>query len=590
MTDDKLSVDLLSSVMEVNSQGATKFVPERAAAWLCQEGQYITESGTGRIRFYDEDIGAWQPNGEERIKSLMEGRLAQYVNKHNLGETLGHIERRDYCALDRFNSRAGYINLRNGVYDIEERELKPHDPDLLFTYCLPIDYKADAKAPSFEKFLDEVTMGDAAMKQSILEGFAYSFIPGYPIQRANMLVGSGANGKSTLLSVLERFLGPDNCSHLTIQTISESRFAVEWLHGKLANISADLPKRGMKDAAIFKALTGGDTINAEVKRVQQPVRFSNSAKLWFSANVIPSMEEDTDAYFRRWNIWTFKNRFPEGEDVLPKLTIPGELSGIFNMVLEVLPGLIKNLRYTHSTDVETTRRNYIKSSDTVKLFCEESLTYDPESNLPKAQIYQAYLDFCKAENLIVVGKETAFWRKARMLVALQENVPTRGGERYVRGQRLVSTAPVAAVASIPFPSIAVTDSQQKLDIGKTIVAIDASASHAPLQDASEISTGHPYFDLPHHGGPSSPQESEDAQESQHGAKEDEVPRYSSAQKSAMHDKLDAHWKGESNRTADYHMILERFDPAERDLATYMINWMLRHGEFEEPRPNILKLR
>ncbi len=55
-----------------------------------------------------------------------------------------------------------------------------------------------------------------------------------------MLFGGGANGKGTLLKLIEEFLGRTNCSHRSLQDLDSNRLAVADLHGKLANLFADL--------------------------------------------------------------------------------------------------------------------------------------------------------------------------------------------------------------------------------------------------------------------------------------------------------------------------------------------------------------
>jgi len=60
------------------------------------------------------------------------------------------------------------------------------------------------------------------------------------------------------------------------------------------------------------------------------------AKLIFSADKMPEVYEDTDAFFRRWVITAFPIRL-EGikadPNLLSKVTIPEELSGLLNWAI-----------------------------------------------------------------------------------------------------------------------------------------------------------------------------------------------------------------------------------------------------------------
>ena len=400
---------------------------------LLKDVPMIALLDTNEIFEYVADTGAYRQ--ETVINQELNSRLGVLFQKRYADECRAVVL--GTAAIDRaeLNANADLINCKNGVYDTEAGVLLPHDAKYHFTYCLPFAYEPTAQCDKFERFLADVCSGDLRMITSILEGFAYTFIPGYPIQRANMLVGIGANGKGTLLNVLKAFVGPDNCEHLTLQTMTkETSFALARLQGKLLNIGPDLPAEGLHDAGNFKALTGGDTLSADVKYIQNAVKLSNSAKLWFSANTIPKSPEDTDAYYRRWNIWRFSKTYPEGQNVLPELTTESELSGIFNMVLEILPVLKKSLRYTFACDAETSRKDYLKSADTVQLFADECLDYDPECNVPKFDLYLGYMGFCKTNTLIPV-KDNAFWRSLSKKVTYRENTPVRDGPRFAKGQR-----------------------------------------------------------------------------------------------------------------------------------------------------------
>ena len=66
---------------------------------------------------------------------------------------------------------------------------------------------------------------------------------GNPMRKAFMFLGAGRNGKSTVLNLIRALLGKGNCSAVSIQTLSENRFAPADLFGKLANIAGDMDRR-----------------------------------------------------------------------------------------------------------------------------------------------------------------------------------------------------------------------------------------------------------------------------------------------------------------------------------------------------------
>lgn len=165
-----------------------------------------------------------------------------------------------------------------------------------------------------------------------------------PFHKAIMMIGSGANGKSTVLRLLKSFLGETDCSAVSLQDLCKNRFAAAQLYHKLANICADLPSDGIENSGKFKTLTGDDFVNAEFK-FQKAFCFENYAKLAFSANQIPKTQDDTIAYFRRWIIAAFNQVFL-GKNcdptIIKKLTTEKELSGLLNLTLEGLNRILLN--------------------------------------------------------------------------------------------------------------------------------------------------------------------------------------------------------------------------------------------------------
>lgn len=148
------------------------------------------------------------------------------------------------------------INCRNGLLDWRSGELRPHSPAVLSTTQLPIPWNPQATCPTTIRFLAETIPWDAL--DLVEELFGYALYPGNPYRKAVLLLGSGANGKSTLLGLFHGLLGRTNVATVPLQVLGEDRFATADLFGKLANICGDLDARTVERTDLFKQLTGGD--------------------------------------------------------------------------------------------------------------------------------------------------------------------------------------------------------------------------------------------------------------------------------------------------------------------------------------------
>jgi len=59
----------------------------------------------------------------------------------------------------------------------------------------------------------------------LFEIIAYCLLPAYPMHKAFMLIGIGANGKSSYLTLVRRILGNHNVVSISLQELNEYKFA-----------------------------------------------------------------------------------------------------------------------------------------------------------------------------------------------------------------------------------------------------------------------------------------------------------------------------------------------------------------------------
>ena len=65
------------------------------------------------------------------------------------------------------------------------------------------------------------------------------------------------------------------------------RFGLAPLHASRINIVRDLPTRPIQDASGYKQATGGDTLEAELKGLNQRLRFRPTCPHIFGTNILP---------------------------------------------------------------------------------------------------------------------------------------------------------------------------------------------------------------------------------------------------------------------------------------------------------------
>jgi len=400
---------------------------------LLAEYSFKTLRDTEECYVYED--GVYILLGEAVIKEECGRRVPiKYMSQYNRNEAIGHIKYKTYMDRAEFNREKQVLNLKNGLYNILNGELTPHTPEFLSTIRIPVEYDPKAGCPRIKQFLGEILKSEDI--PAIQEFFGYCLIPDYSIQKAILLLGDGANGKSTLLNLQKEFIGKDNCSGVPWHALEQDRFAKAALEGKLVNMFADVPSQSIKSTSTFKKLTGGDPIGAE-KKFKSYFTFINYARLVFSANKPPEvLGEDSYAFWRRWVIINFPNEFTgerADKQLLTKLTAQEELSGLLNLALDGLKRLLQQQEFSYTKSVEDTTEIYLRAADPVYAFLKDMCESDPEGWISKEELYESFKQYCQ-DNNTPIKKPNSFARALQNQTHISvKSTRPKIGDSQVRG-------------------------------------------------------------------------------------------------------------------------------------------------------------
>jgi putative DNA primase/helicase len=287
------------------------------------------------------------------------------------------------------------INLKNGVFSLETKELLPHKPEYNFLNEIPINYDINAEMNKIQTFFDEtLDVNDVPLMQ---EFFGDCLQRSYSFKRAIMCVGERDTGKSQLLRLLDIFLGEENTSNINLWDLCTDRFASIELYHKLANTCSELDPCEITHIDKFLSLTGGDWQSGQ-KKHQDRFKFINYAKIIFGCNKIPDTTNKNEAFYVRWIVIVFSNQVPfeeQIEDYYKVLATEEELSGLLNWALEGLYRLKKNHGYSEHRSLDEVRELMQKGTNTIREFVETYIEGDPSNSILKGDLYLSYVDFCK---------------------------------------------------------------------------------------------------------------------------------------------------------------------------------------------------
>ncbi|MBN2015904.1 hypothetical protein JW766_03650 [Candidatus Dojkabacteria bacterium] len=395
------------------------FIPKLLADEIMMDNRFIHVGG----QLYHYEDGVYKQGGEKFVEVESQNRLGESTYQRRIAEVVYYIQVASYVDSSLLNGNKDIINLKNGLYNWRENKLYPHNPDYLSTIQIPVIYNPEAKCPDVDYFLVTTLPPDCIYLAEEL--FGYCLIPDISFSKAFMLTGSGANGKSTFLNLLEAFVG--SVAKVPLQELSDNRFKRADIFGKLVNLFADLDARALESSSYFKTIVSGDMIDCERKH-QDPFYFRPFAKLIFSANELPRSRDNSFAYFRRWCIIQFPNQFTgdiADRGLISKLTTPNELSGLLNRALAGLKRLYDNGHFSENRTTASALEDYEKSNDNVFAFISDCCEIIQGSRIERTELYAAYEEYCQSEGYNPTSRQKVY-KKIRSYPQIGEVMGTKG--------------------------------------------------------------------------------------------------------------------------------------------------------------------
>lgn len=332
-----------------------------------------------------------------------------------------------YLPTPESNKDTVLINLQNGTFEISPRgtKLKPFDRSDFITYQLPFEYNPQAKAPLFEAYLSMV-LPDPERQRVLAEFLGFVFIKhgsnALKEEKALILYGTGANGKSVFFEVVNALLGTDNVSSYSLQSLTnDNGYFRAKLANRLVNYASEI--NGNLEASIFKQLVSGEPVEARLP-YGQPFILKQYAKLIFNCNELPKDVEHTNAYFRRFLIIPFDVTIqPHEQDKnLHTKIIEKELSGVFNWVLQGLNRLLEQKKFSDCEAAQQAVEQYKIESNSVQMFLNEN-EYKSSLNNYKLikDLYPEYRAFCIDDGMTPF-KKANFIKQLRALSLVVDRV------------------------------------------------------------------------------------------------------------------------------------------------------------------------
>lgn len=226
--------------------------------------------------------------------------------------TLAQSDTRLVLPVTAWDADPMLLNTPSGIVDLRTGQMRERRTDDYVTQGTAVAPDFEASAPTFTRFMQDVFCGDAELVDFMQRALGYCISGDRREQVLFFWHGSGANGKSTLLDLLQWLVG-DYALKLpasALMTHKGERHPTELaqLRGKRLAVSSELEQGQHWNEALIKELTGDATLTARYMR-QDFFEFAMTQKHIIAGNTRPRLRGGDPAMARRMVLVPFTEKF-----------------------------------------------------------------------------------------------------------------------------------------------------------------------------------------------------------------------------------------------------------------------------------------
>lgn len=381
--------------------------------WLYWDGKMWCIDDSGEIKKMADVIcdemkrEAFFEEDEKRQLELIRwaNRTASSKGKEAMIKECQHLGNIPASPSD-FDSYTDYLNVQNGIVNLRNGELIPHDSSFMMSRICYSDYDTSTKKPKmWLKFLDEVTAGDKELQNYIQKCIGYSLSGSTREQCAYFLYGIGNNGKSTFLDTIADMLG-GYAANTQPETIMMQKFNSGGANPEIARlksarfVTSEEPTEGVRlNEGLLKQLTGGSKVTCRFLYGDE-FEYTPEFKIWIATNHKPVIRGTDVGIWRRIKLIPFEVNIPKTKvDKLLKYRLRKEFPQILHWAVE---GCIKWQQegLQEPEKVQVAVKDYKKEMDLLASFMDQcvEIDYTTDERVPANQLFRVYLKWAKENN------------------------------------------------------------------------------------------------------------------------------------------------------------------------------------------------
>jgi putative DNA primase/helicase len=354
-----------------------------------------------RVGFYEWDGRVWNKISDNIVRNyadILYGK--RFATAQRVNAACNLLKSRAIC--DVHFDRNPVLTFQNGTLEIETGNFRAFSESDYCSIIMDYDYDPHATAPVWESFIQDIT-DDEPRRAEILQFIAgYILLPDCRHQKIFLLIGSGGNGKSVYLELIQKLFGDRNVTHVEPNGLTKEFERIRLKDSLLnigSDINSDLSKGEIREWLL--KIADGTSIQACYKGLDH-IDFIPRCKLVYACNAMPTAEI-VNGLNRRMQFVDFPCQYVENpdpddpkqkpRDIYLTQRLSAELPGIFNWAYAGYK-LLRTVGYfTDAPEQTEFIRQFETTSNPVLVFCED---HDFVGTVSRDEIYSEYRYWCES--------------------------------------------------------------------------------------------------------------------------------------------------------------------------------------------------
>lgn len=438
------TTDIANAEHFIDSHGQRLRYAHNGGGWHSwNEGRWQRDLTAEVYALAQDEIADWWKDvgcaGSPEERAILSRHLLATGRRQRIEAmlALAASDRRVALPPDAFDRDPFLLTVANGTVDLRTGVLRPHNPSDLISKRSPVPYDRAAACPRFTEFMKTIFDGDQELIDFVQRALGYSLSGSVQEQCLFFCWGTGCNGKTTLISIVQTIAG-DYAKVAMPTLLMQQRHEphpteIADLLGARFVYSVETERDRPIAEVKIKWLTGGDRLKARFMR-RDFFEFDPTHKFWLSGNHKPIVRGTDPAVWRRLQLVPFTvNLSQRLKGTLVRdfaATLVDEYPGILRWIID---GAVT--WHAHGLQppaaVESATNAYREEMDAVALWVDEVCERDRRARTLFKTLYDSYHGEFNSDAL----SKRAFAQELDRLGFRAEKV---GGVKFRFGLRLRS--------------------------------------------------------------------------------------------------------------------------------------------------------